>query len=169
MSLQVLLSVGAGVNLQPDVQAGVERAVRPPVTPTEEVKLPAALQDDWSQGQKDALGLDTLERQVRTRWKESQKLKSHWEPSKIIKREINNAWHKKWQGYNLNENIWNRTKDTKSWKYVKYLLRFPQIKNKTYRRNSRNKPRDILEYSDRGLLRNCHFPLRYDSFAGDYI
>ena len=72
--------------------------------------------------------LDLILWNVRTRWKESQKLKSHWEPSKIIKREINNAWHKKWQGYNLNENIWNRTKDTKSWKYVKYLLRLPKIK-----------------------------------------
>ena len=62
MGLQVLLSAGAGVGLQPDVQAGVQWAVHPLITPTEEAKLPAAFQDDWSQGQKDALGLDTLER-----------------------------------------------------------------------------------------------------------
>ena len=46
MGLQVLLSAGAGVGLQPDVQAGVQGADRPLITPTEEAKLPAAFQDD---------------------------------------------------------------------------------------------------------------------------
>ena len=48
VSLQVLLSVGARVGLQPDVQAGVHRAVGPLITPTEEVKdcqLPSKMTD----------------------------------------------------------------------------------------------------------------------------
>ena len=135
MSLEVFLCLGAGVILQPDVQAGVDLTFLPLITPAEEVETcvlsstcqPPSKMTDLRDKK---MHLDLILRNVRTRWKESQKLKSHWEPSKIIKREINNAWHQKMTRYNLNENIWNRTKDNKSQKYVKYLLQSSQKEKK---------------------------------------
>ena len=61
----------------------------------------------------------------------------------------------------------------KRYKILKICQISPQIstdkEKKTYRRNIRNIPPDILEYSGRDLLRNCYFLPRYHSFAGYYI